>query len=169
MRTSPKARRVLEVTTNIAIIAVAVIIVGNYVSSRWQSKPEFPQPKVGSQVSLPGVKWDERTTLVLVLQKGCRYCEESAAFYRRLREQRSGDQPRMLGVVPGDKTEIASYLSDQGIPVDGIFNIPLSEINVSATPTLLLVDRSGTLREVWVGKLDEGKEAEVAQRMLSLK
>lgn len=166
MRISDKTRRFLEISADVAILIVAIIIVRNFIWSRWQPKRELERPIVGSKVSLPGVKWDYGTTLVLALQKGCRYCEESSAFYRRLRKQRSGAQPRMLAVVPGDKTEVARYLSAQGVAVDDIINIALSDIKVSVTPTLFLVDQSGSVRDVWVGKLDEGKEAEVAQRML---
>lgn len=72
----------------------------------------------------------------------------------------------MLAVVPGDKIEVARYLSERGVLVDDIINASLSDINVSATPTLFLVDRSGNVRDVWVGKLDERKETEVIQRIL---
>jgi len=159
MRISDKTRRFLERSVNLAIIVVAIIVVRNLIWLRWQPKLELDRPIVGSIVSLPGIKWDDGTTLQLALQKGCRYCDESAAFYRRLRDQRSASQPRMLAVVPGDKNEVSRYLSERGVLVDGIINVSLSDINVSATPTLLLVDRSGKVRDVWVGKLDELKKA----------
>lgn len=165
MRISTKTRRFLEIAANLAILVVAIIIVGNLIWSRWKPKQQLEAPKVGSKVLLPGIKWDDGNTLVMVLQKGCRYCEESAAFYRKLRDQRSGSQPRMLAVVPGDKTDIGRYLSEQGVIVDDIIDVSLSDIHVSLTPTLLLVDRSGSVRDVWVGKLDAGKETEVAQRI----
>lgn len=72
----------------------------------------------------------------------------------------------MIAAVPGDKTEIASYLSEHGVLVDDIISTSLSDINVPYTPTLLLVDRSGNVSDVWVGKLDPRKETEVAQRIL---
>ena len=164
---SIKLRRGLEVATNIAIIVLTVVIVGNLLQAKLRSKKDLSAPTVGTQMSLTGIKWEENgSTLLMVLQKGCRYCEESASFYRRLRDQRSGSQPRMLAVVPGDKTDVARYLSERGVLVDDIINVSLSDINVSATPTLFLVDRSGKVRDVWVGKLDQRKEAEVAQRIL---
>lgn len=130
------------------------------------AQKQLEVPQVGTKVSLPGIRWDEGRTLVMVLQKGCRYCEESSTFYRQLRKQRSGSQPRMVAVLPGDKTEIARYLSQQGIIVDDLVNASLSDINVSYTPTLLLVDRSGNVTNVWVGKLDARKETEATQRIL---
>ena len=166
MRISAKTRRFLEISANVAILIVAIIVIRNFVWSRWQPKQQFEGPMVGSKMSLPSVNWHDGTTLVLALQQGCRYCEESAAFYRRLRDQRSGSRPRMVAVVPGDKAEVARYLSEREIVVDDIINLSLSDISVSGTPTLLLVDRSGTVSGVWIGKLDARKETEAAQRIL---
>lgn len=168
MRISDKTRRSLEIAANIAILVVAIIIVRNLV---WPNAPEQePQgPAVGSTISLAGVKWDEGATLVLVLQKGCRFCEESSDFYRKLHDERSGSRPRMIAPVPGDKSDIANYLAQQGVVVDEILNPSLSDINVPFTPTLLLVDRSGKVSDVWVGKLVSTKEAEVSRRLLALK
>jgi len=71
----------------------------------------------------------------------------------------------MVAVVPGDKTEVARYLTEREIVVDDIINLSLSDIKVSGTPTLFLVDRSGNVSDVWIGKLDARKETEVAQRI----
>ena len=157
-------RRILEVTANVGIIIVAVILIGNFVSSKWRTKRELDKLTAGMKVSISGVKWEDGTTLVLALQKGCRYCDESAPFYRRLWQQRSGTEPRMIAVVPGDKAEVARYLQELGVLADGIVNVSLADIHVSATPTLFLVDRSGRVSHVWVGKLDSNRENEVIQR-----
>jgi hypothetical protein len=164
-----KTRRMLEIAANVAILVVAIIIVRNFVLSKWLRPQQLEAPTIGTKISFPGSKWEEGTTLVMALQKGCRYCEESSSFYRRLREQRAGVLPRMVAVVPGNKTEIASYLSHQGIIVDDIVNASLSDIKVSYTPTLLLVDRSGSVTDVWIGKLDARKESEVIQRVSNSK
>lgn len=165
MRVSDKTRRFLEVSANIAILVVAIIIVRNLIWSKWQTKTQPQGPAIGTELSLPGIRWADDTTLVMVLQKGCRYCEESSAFYRKLRDQRVGTRPRMLAVVPGDRAEVADYLSKQGVIVDEIVNVPLSDINVPFTPTLLLVDHAGKVRATWVGKLDASRETEVIQRI----
>ena len=161
-------RRFLEVSANLGIIIVAVILVGNFVTSKWRTKRDLEALTTGSKVSLSGVKWEDGTTLVLALQKGCRYCDESAPFYRRLWQQRPGSEPRILAVVPGDKAEVGKYVEELGVVVDGIVNASLSDIHVSATPTLFLVDRSGRVSNVWVGKLDGNRENEVIQRAFNL-
>jgi hypothetical protein len=168
MRISTKARRYLEISANVAILVVAIIVVRSFIVSRWQAKAHPEAPSVGTTVSVPGLKWQEGPTLVLALQQGCRYCEESVDFYRRLHDQSSGARLRMVAVIPGAKADVARYLSEKGFVVDEVVNVALSDLNVSATPTLLIVNRDGILSDVWVGKLDVTKEAEVIQRIREL-
>jgi thioredoxin-related protein len=166
MRLSRKTRRFLEISANIAIVIVAAVIVGNFVWSRIHPKQNVSGPAVGSAVSLAGVNWKENgSTLLMVLQKGCRYCEESAPFYQKLHENRSGMEPRMLVLVPGEQKETSRYLSDLKIPSDGIVSASLASVNVAATPTLLLIDQTGHIKDVWVGKLDADREKEVTQKV----
>lgn len=170
MRTrSERVRRYLEIAANLAIVIVAIIIIFTLIRSRWQTKPELEGPQVGTKIALSGMKWDDRATLVLALQQGCRYCDESAPFYRRLHDLRVASAPRMLAVVPGDKDEVAQYLSKMGVRVDEVLNRSLADIKVTATPTLLLVNSSGKVTDVWVGKLNSLREEQVVQRMLALR
>ena len=151
-----RVRRIAEIAANIAIVIVAIVIIGNFLWPRLRSKqkPSAPAvaPAVGSTVTLSGVDWQKNgNTLVMVLQKGCRFCEESAPFYQRLHDQRSGQQPRMVAVIPGDKAETVRYLSDHGVLANDIINTSLEDIKVDYTPTLLLVDQSGHVRALgWV-------------------
>lgn len=166
MRLSRKTRRFLEISANIAIVIVAAVIVGNFVWSRIRPKQNVSGPVVGSVLSLAGVNWKENgSTLLMVLQKGCRFCEASAPFYRRIHENRSGVEPRMLVLVPGEEAETSRYLSDLKIPSDGIVSASLASVNVAATPTLLLIDQTGHIKDVWVGKLDPDREKEVIQKV----
>jgi hypothetical protein len=161
-------RRGLEVATNIAIIVLAAVIVGNVLSSRLKPRQAPLAPPIGTLMSLTGVKWEENgSTLLMVLQKGCRYCEESASFYRKVYDQRAQrSQPRILAVVPGEKTETLRYLSERGVSVDDVVSSSLSDIKISATPTLVLIDHLGRVKNAWVGKLNENQEKEVLQQVL---
>src|SRR5438093_12822371 len=111
MRVSRKTSRFLEISANLAIVIVAVVVVGNFVWTRTRPKQNISAPSVGNVVSLAGVNWrDNGRTLLMVLQKGCVYCEASAPFYRKLHDERKGEQPRMLAVIPGDQVDTAHYL-----------------------------------------------------------
>jgi len=142
---------------------VAIIVVRNLVT-KWQPKPELARPKTGTIVKLPGANRDHATTLILVLQKGCRFCEASALFYRKLREVKLPGQ-RMLAVIPGETFHTTRYLVEYGLVMDQVVNASLAEAGVLFTPTLLLVDESGSVKEAWAGQLDPAKEAEVIKRL----
>lgn len=162
-----RIRRTLEVTANAAIIILALVVLGNLLWARLGPKTERFAPAVGTEISLKGVTWKENgTTLLLVLQEGCRYCEESAAFYRRLYDQRSQRSiPRIIAVMPGDREKSLHYLSERGVLVDDVLSESLHDLKVSATPTLLLIDHFGRVTDVWVGKLDQAQENKVIQRV----
>src|SRR5215217_8994006 len=72
-RSTKSLRRVLEVSANLGIVIVALMIVGNFVASKWRTKREIDTLTTGSTVSLSGVKWEDGSTLVLALQRAaCR-------------------------------------------------------------------------------------------------
>ena len=45
--------------------------------------------------------------------------------------------------------------------VDEIRQATLSDLEISGTPTLLLLDRSGVVKQVWFGKLQAEREGDV--------
>ena len=63
------------------------------------------------------------------------------------------------------KEEIEDYLKKQGIAADSVFSMPLSQIGVKGTPTLLLLDGQDKLVESWVGQLNSQEESDVVARL----
>jgi hypothetical protein len=51
---SKSLRRFLEVSANLGIIIVAVILIGNFVSSKWRPKRDSEKLAAGSKISLSG-------------------------------------------------------------------------------------------------------------------
>jgi hypothetical protein len=47
------------------------------------------------------------------------------------------------------------------VTVDEVRQATLTEIEINGTPTLLLLDRSGRVKHVWLGKLPSEKESDV--------
>jgi hypothetical protein len=88
--------RVLSWVLNSATILIAVLALA-LVTKQYLTRPvsaSLPQgPHIGSRIDLPGVKWPEKgSTLVLAMQPGCHWCEASAGFYRDLiRSNSRGD------------------------------------------------------------------------------
>ncbi len=165
--------RKLEIAANVAIIAVAVLICGVLVKTYlWggNSPPVPPQASlVGARVAVPEVDWrGNGRTLVLVLQKGCRFCEESAPFYQRLAREVAGGPPvRLVAVLPQQVEESRQYLRDLGVPVEEVRQVHFKDLGVRGTPSLLLVNGEGVVTGSWFGRLPPDKEAEVLSRLKS--
>ena len=120
----------------------------------------------GSQTlaSLPGYSWSSYPkTLVIAIRKGCPYCDASMPFYRQLGEQEKSNVLRahVLVVMPNDEAYGSSLLEKNDVEVQGIFGQKLAALNVSGTPTVLLLDSSGRIEREWIGQLTPRGEKEV--------
>lgn len=107
-------------------------------------------------------------TLLLVLSTNCHYCTESAPFYQRLAQQKAGRPDiRTVAILPQVIGESQKYLSDHSVSVDEVTQSAPGALYAKATPTLILVDKAGSVLSSWVGKLSPDKEQEVLERFLT--
>jgi thioredoxin-related protein len=118
----------------------------------------------GTKISLPGIDWSKSDrTLLLALSTGCHFCSESAPFYQNLEQQKLNDV-RLLALFPQPVEDGRIYLNKLGVSVSEIVQSPLASVGVSGTPTLLLIDKQGTVINSWIGKLpDDEQEKVIAQ------
>ncbi len=163
--------RILEIGSNLAIIVLTIVLIG-FVATRYFTTPipsnsaKAEGVKPGAVIPAGDLVWDKSDmNLVMVLSTACKYCNESAEFYRNLSARRTGSDVRLIGVLPQPKDEVTKYLGDQKIAVDEIITLNPGQIDVRGTPTLLLVNRNGVVLQVWNGKLPPEKEAEVMGRL----
>ena len=171
-----KLVRTIELTTNIAITIVAIllstVLVKHYLLPGLQpgaSAPESPPTvPIGTRISLADVDWAKnKRTLLMVLSDGCRFCTESADFYKKLAQERAKHSDlRIVAVLPQEVSAGQAYLNRLGVPVDEVRQSPLNSVGVRGTPTLILVDNKGVVTGSWVGKLPAEKEGEVLNRFL---
>jgi thioredoxin-related protein len=162
----------IEFVANIAIIVVAVLVcvvlVKNYLlADRSKTDPRDMRVAAGTKLSLADVDWAKNgQTLLLVLQKGCRYCSESAPFYQRLvRETAGRENLRLIAVLPQETDEGKKYLSDLGLAIDEVRQAELDSVGVKGTPTLILINNAGVVVDSWVGKLPPEQESKVLERL----
>jgi len=162
----------LEVLTNLAIVFAAVllsvVLIKNYLLPYYSKDgPRDLRVPAGAKVSLPGVDWSNNNqTLLLVLQKGCHFCTESAPFYQRLvRETAGRENIHLIAVLPQTFDESKKYLDDLGVAIEEVKQAQLDSIGVYGTPTLILVNNQGVVITSWVGKLSADGEAEVLRRL----
>jgi thioredoxin-related protein len=71
-----------------------------------------------------------------------------------------------VAVLPQSTSDSQKYLNDLGVAVDDTKQAALAEVQVGATPTLILADQSGSVVESWVGKLPDEQEGDVLKRFL---
>jgi thioredoxin-related protein len=153
----------IELAANIGIVIVAILVVILFIRNYTQ-RQDNPQRTValGSKFALKNVNWQATgRNLVFAISTTCHFCTESAPFYRKLVEQCKQQHVHTVAVLPQSPAEAQAYLSGEGVTVDEIRQSPLSDLDVSGTPTLVLVDHAGIVKDVWVGKLPSTKEKEV--------
>lgn len=164
----------IEVVANLSIIAVAVlfcvVLVKSYVLPApvpqfADSTPEISKGiKRGDAITLPEIDWQKNgKTLLMALSTTCHFCTKSGPFYQRLAKEH-GDA-RLVALVPQSTEEGQSYLRQLHVDVDDVRQASLGQLGVSGTPTLILVNGSGVVDDVWVGALAPDKENEVIGRL----
>jgi len=155
----------LDTLSSVAILIVAVLVGGLVVREYLAPAPKSRPPQIGAGQTIPlkEINWAESPKhLVLALSSRCRYCTESAPFYQRLvRQAEKQLDVDLIAFFPQTVAEGADYLEKLSVPVAKIRQVPFKSVPISATPTILLVNSSGTVEKTWVGKLPAKAELEI--------
>ena len=69
-----------------------------------------------------------------------------------------------MAVLPQEIPQGKKYLDTLGVPVGDVQRAELASLKIAGTPTLLLVDRGGVVKNVWVGQLNGQGEADVLSK-----
>lgn len=108
--------------------------------------------------AIPGVDYaDSVSTLVMYSRSTCQYCTASMPFYASLRSSLIQADVRLVAASSEAVDVTEQYLARHGVTADQsvVLNTAIP------TPTLMLVDRSGTIRKIWVGQQDKDGEAAI--------
>jgi hypothetical protein len=160
----------IEFIANLAIVIVAsllaTVLIKNYVISKSPTVTTIGTANVSARrdVSALKVDWGQSSqTLVLAISSTCHFCTASSQFYKTLVANK-GDT-RLIAVMPQSVEEGKKYLDHLGVAVDEVRQLPLNDIGVYGTPSILLVDTSGTVKNFWQGKLPTDKERTVLEAL----
>jgi len=156
----------IEVAANVAIIVVAIAGAAIFARNYWL-KPATPQRiELGAHFRLKDANWQASgKTLIFGISTTCHFCTESAGFYRQLTQQCVERHVHTIAILPQPLDEDQGYLAKEGVSVDEIRRAPLGELQIVATPTLLLLDDKGVVRGAWFGKLSEKGEKDVLAKV----
>lgn len=164
-KTSPIAKKI-EAAANVAIIIAAAAIIFIFVRNYTRKPTEPPTVALGAKFALKNVNWQSsQKNIVLGVSTTCHFCTESAGFYRELVKQCKQQHVHTIAVLPQSTAEAESYLKNEGVEVDEIRQSTLSDLEISGTPTLVLVGGDGIVKDVWVGKLEDNREKEVLAKL----
>ena len=157
-----KMKTKLEAIANVMVILVA-LAAGYVVLGRYVAAYRAPQPVAAGDhlAAIPNLDWSQhRHTLVLALNTGCHFCEQSVPFYQRLagvQAPRGGDL-EIVAVFPNDAELVRQFMAKDNLRIRSVAEAPLQKLRVNATPTLILVDANGRVEHSWVGTLTSEDE-----------
>lgn len=163
----------LEVVANVALIICCVLFAALlakhfiFPSKKQDHRPNPQTSLVGKKLTLDQMDWDRSNqTLLIILQKGCRFCDESAPFYQRLtRELSTQPRTRLVALLPHSDDENKQYLKSKMLEITDVRQASPRLIGVPGTPALVLVDNTGTVLEQWLGRLEPAAEEAVISRL----
>lgn len=151
------------------LVALAAAVVWRILSAKRPAGEASIGPiQPGAELVLPGVAWEDAGShVVLVLDSNCPACQEGIPFYRELSSDvQQNRNIRLLVVARQSPEEISRWLTGEGVRPDLIVHVEdLSTLGIYYAPSLLLVDRNGTVTDVLVRRLDSEQQAMVRQRV----
>ncbi len=135
-----KINQKIELVANIFIIllvlAIGIVLVQKYFLAAPPNQQARIEPKIGSQMNAPDVNWSRQPkTLVLALQVGCRFCNESAPFYKRVVETVKNKNVKLVAVFPTDIEESTKHLKELGLTNIEVKWSSLNSLQVGRTPS----------------------------------
>jgi peroxiredoxin len=162
-----KSKTRSELAAYLLVITVSIILgvsIGRFLLLRAGSSP-LAQLE-GTKFQLADADWQKsKNTLVIAFRVGCRYCHDSAEFYRVLSEQCRLKNVRLIAVSPNPVSEGQQYLKELGVTVDEVRQSDLPRLGIMRTPTLVLIDNSGLVSKSWLGQLSPPNEQDVLARL----
>src|SRR5262249_38493802 len=151
----------------VLVFLIAAWNVGrNFMGAKFLSsqtaQPRGIHLKPNTPVRLTNTDWAaNRSTLILVLSTSCHFCRESQDFYRRLVKSIPPGKLHVMAVFSEPTLISQPYLDKAGLDILDVRQVPLEELGVPATPTIILADQTGRMVYSWVGKLPPDQEKEI--------
>ena len=115
----------------------------------------------GQTLVISGLTGSRTRTLAIVFQDSCKYCERSMPFYRTLSGKRAELRYRLVVLAARPSIESTQFFEAQQVAVDQAIRVPLTDLKVPGTPTLILMDDRLRILEMWVGQLRPEQETTV--------
>lgn len=164
----PKTRAMkLSLLINLSILIIILLLSGLLVKRIFFDEFNAPVISPGAKIFIKGVDLTKTDrTLLLAIRKDCKYCTESARFYRRLADSLANrTDVRIVALFPQSAPGSDEYLRTLGLAASESQQAPLLSLGIQYVPTLVLVDKNGLVSNTWAGRLSPRQETEVMTRL----
>jgi hypothetical protein len=157
---------ILNIVSVLSLVLILWIVGQRLFMPSSQVNSDTKGPQVGARVSLSGINWAlNHASLIMVLQIGCHFCEESIGFYDQLIASNSNNKFHPIAVFPQKVEDAQLYLRMHNLEVSDVRQADFGALGVVGTPTLILVDDAGIIRASWTGKLSPDQEEQVFKKL----
>ena len=141
----------------VLMLAATVVYIGwPRVTSALGMKPAPPPPvpaayAAGQQVDVPAAWYaDAPHTLIVFARASCAACEKAQPFLKMLVSRMDGKGGAVMAHPPGALAQDQTYGRSLGVAQERVLTT-VPGLRVKATPTIILVDRHGTIVSAWEG------------------
>jgi rhodanese-related sulfurtransferase len=154
---------------NIAILVVAIVLSTVLVKKFFLPGAHNSDYRIApdARLIINGINWaDSERTVLVALGKECKYCSDSAEFYRRLAAGIAGQtNTRLIALFSEKESDGEAYLKHLAVPIPEVRYTSLSSLGIKSVPTLVILDRNGVVNDIWVGKLSPLKESALMSKL----
>jgi hypothetical protein len=132
-----------------------------YEKSREVALPTKPLVQNGSSLSIQGVDFAQAPmSLIVVSSPVCKYCLASEHFHSKMLEIARAANVPVYVAVPSRKGS-SQYLKELAVSDDAVKEYHQMSVSVSGTPTILAIDNTGRVRDIWSGLANPADEVEI--------
>jgi hypothetical protein len=164
----------VDLFTNVALLATCGFLCFTLLEGPPQSKAARPEPyRKGDRILAVGEKQfsSAHRTVLVAIRNGCRYCAASMPFYRKLERSvaaRKDGRVKMIFLAPGDQAKNSEYLEANALSPDRLMSLSREQaknLKITGTPTVIVADEKGVVKDVWIGQLNDASEAQVMETL----
>ena len=157
--------RILNVAILVAAILLSTVLVKKFFLRATHNSDYRIAPD--ARLIINGINWaDSERTVLLALGKECKYCSDSAEFYRRLAAGIAGKTNiRLIALFSEKESAGEAYLKHLAVPISEVRYTSISSLGIKSVPTLVVLDRNGVVNDMWVGKLSPLKESALMSKL----
>ena len=139
------------------------------ISTTRSPQSQTPIYRIGEKVNIGNIDFSKANrTLLLAVRKGCKFCEASMPFYKSLGEDASiTAAARIIVIAPDSEDTSKAELLRNNVRVSQVVSVPPGSLKIRGTPTAILVDHLGTVEQVFTGRLDDSKQAQLRRALVS--